>query len=149
MGQWRKANTGLQKFPRVATAVPVRISTVDAETDPDTGKVFFRSVEETSANLSRGGAYLRSWEPLEAGRRVIVAIDLESGEELQLSAHVVWTRRELRISGSENIDAPGYGVEFFGGSHRDLARLDRLLDDLDTKAASHSLHNAPRSTPGP
>ncbi len=71
MGQWRQAERGPQRFPRVATAVPVRVSTVDPETDPNDGKLFFRSSEETTANLSRGGAFVRSWEPLAAGRRVV------------------------------------------------------------------------------
>ena len=137
MGQWRQANTGFQRYPRIATSVPIRVSTVDSEIDPTTGKRFFRSAEETTANLSRGGAYLRSWEPLEAGRRVIVAIDLPSGEELQLTGRVVWTRRELRPEPAKDSEAPGYGVEFFGASSRELADLGRLI---------HSL--APASRPG-
>jgi Tfp pilus assembly protein PilZ len=127
MGQWRQANTGLQRDPRIATSVPIRIATVDPEIDPSTGKAFFRSAEETTANLSRGGAYLRSWEPLEAGRRVIVAIDLPNGEELQLSGRVVWTRRELRPNRSRDLEAPGYGIEFYGHSSRELRHLDQLL----------------------
>jgi len=130
MGKWRKTSTRQQRHQRVATAVPVRISTVDPETDPDTGRLFFRSAEETTANLSRGGAYLRSWEPLEAGRRVIVSIDVPSGGELQLAARVVWTRREIRRTESDDLDAPGYGLEFFGSSSAELDRLDRVLSGL-------------------
>ncbi len=136
MGQWRQANTGVQRYQRVATTVPVRISTVDPETDPTTGKTFFRSTEETTANFSQGGAYLRSWEPLEAGRCVIVTLDLPKSEELQLSARVVWTRRELRPAACEQIEEPGYGVEFYGLSKRELAVLDRLMDNLDSKPSS-------------
>ena len=132
MGHWRQANTGLQRHPRIAMSVPVRISTVDPEIDPNTGKLFFRSVEETTANLSHGGAYLRSWEPLEAGRRVVVALDLSSGEELQLTGRVVWTRRELRPERTKDVEAPGYGVEFLGSSRRELASLDRLIDSLES-----------------
>ena len=131
MGHWRQANTGLQRDPRIATSVPIRIATVDPEIDPNTGKAFFRSAEETTANLSRGGAYLRSWEPLEAGRRVIVAIDLPSGEELQLPGRVVWTRRELRPNRSRDFEAPGYGIEFYGHSNRELSHLDQLIKGLE------------------
>lgn len=133
MGQWRQAQTGLQKFPRVSTAVPVRVTTVEPEIDPDTGKTFFRSAEETTANLSRGGIFLRSWEPLAAGRRVVVAIFLPKGEELQLVGRVAWTRRELRPKGSEGIEAPGYAIEFVGGSSAELAALDRYLTSLKPK----------------
>ena len=149
MGQWRQANTGKQRYPRVATSVPVRITTVDPECDPITGKPFFRSAEETTANLSRGGAYLRSWEPLSAGRRVIVAIDLPSGEELQLTARVVWTRRQLRPAKGDKLEAPGYGLEFDGTSPRDLTRLDQFLKGLSAGSPSLAKHDvlAP-STPG-
>jgi len=146
MGQWRRANTGLQRYPRIAMSVPVRISTVDPEVDPDTGKLFFRSVEETTANLSHGGAYLRSWEPLEAGRRVVVAIDLSSGEEVQLTGRVIWTRRELRPVRTRDIEATGYGIEFFGLSSRELASLDRLITEFDPKSPSQITPEAKESS---
>lgn len=149
MGQWRQANTGLQRYPRVATSVPIRISTVDPESDPNTGTLFFRSCEETTANLSRGGAYLRSWEPLEAGRRVIVAIDLPCGKELQLTGRVVWTRRELRAEQSKDIEAPGYGVEFFSGSSRELSSLDRLIDSLDPASQARLAPDTSATTSAP
>jgi len=126
-------------------SVPVRISTVDPEVDPDTGKLFFRSVEETTANLSHGGAYLRSWEPLEAGRRVVVAIDLSSGEEVQLTGRVIWTRRELRPVRARDIEATGYGIEFFDLSSRELASLDRLITEFDPKSPSQITPEAKES----
>ena len=147
MGQWRQASTGLQRHPRVATSVPVRISTVDPEVDPNTGKLFFRSAEETTANLSRGGAYLRSWEPLEPGRRVVVAIDLASGRELQLTGRVVWTRRELRPVQIRNVEAPGYGIEFLGSSRRELDRLDQLIENLDQPSRVTAQPSGPATTP--
>ncbi len=148
MGQWRQAQTGLQKFPRVATSVPVRISTVDAETDPASGRSFFRSAEETTANLSRGGAYVRSWEPLAAGRRVVITIDLPDEGELQLVGRVVWTRRALRPNDAGDLEPAGYGVEFVGGSRSELDALGRYLTGLasratTTTAPSVSLPSAP------
>lgn len=147
MGQWRQANTVLQRHPRVATSVPVRISTVDAEADPNTGKLFFRSAEETTANLSRGGAYLRSWELLEAGRRVVVSIDLASGRELQLTGRVVWTRRELRPAEIRDVEAPGYGIEFLGSSRRELDRLDEFIESLDQQSRVTVPPSGPVTTP--
>ena len=147
MGQWRQANTGLQQYPRIAMSVPVRISTIDPETDPNTGKPFFRSTEETTANLSHGGAYLRSWEPLEAGRRVVVAIDLPSGEELQLTGRVVWTRRELRRQ-TEDTESTGYGVEFLGGANHELDVLARLIGYLELKTSAQARVAPDTSGPG-
>ena len=138
MGQWRQAQTGLQKFPRVATAVPVRIATVDAETDPATGRAFFRNAEETTANLSRGGAYVKSWEPLAAGRRVVITIDLPDEAELQLVGRVVWTRRALRPNEGGEIEPAGYGIEFVGGSRAELDALDRYLTALAPRAKTTS-----------
>ncbi len=155
MGHWRRANTGLQRDPRIATSVPVCISTIDPEIDPNTGKRFFRSTEETTANLSRGGAYLRSWEPLETGRRVIVSIDLASGEKLQLSGRVAWTRRELRPQqshgshGSHEVERPGYGIEFFGMSSHELTRLDRLIHALRPTAQPKVARDTGSSAPRP
>lgn len=128
-------------------AVPVRIATVDPEVDPTTGKSFFRNAEETTANLSKGGAYLRSWEPLGTGRRVIVTIDVPDSKQLQLSARVVWTRRELRPSPTDTLEQPGYGVEFYGTSTQELACLERLIDRLEGPSkpvqATHSTTSNP------
>lgn len=138
MGQWRQAPAGLQKFPRIATAIPIRIATVDAETDPSTRRTFFRSAEETTANLSRGGACVRSWEPLAAGRTVVITLDLPSergeAQELQLVGEVVWTRRGVRPSKSGALEPASYGVEFVGGSRAELEALDRFLSGLEPKA---------------
>ena len=131
MGQWQQTQTRSQRHPRVSTAVPVRVTTIEPEIDPTTGNRFFRSTEETTANLSLGGAYLRSWEPLSPGRRVIIAIDLNAHEELQLVGRVAWTRRALRPREKSELETPGYGVEFVGGSRAELDALDRFLSRLE------------------
>lgn len=136
MSQWRQAGTASQKFQRIATSVPVRISTVDAEIDPSTGRAFFRSAEETTANLSRGGAYVKSWEPLAAGRRVVLAIVLPDEGELQLVGRVVWTRRALRPPANEELEPAGYGIEFVGGARADLDALGRFLTAIAPRATA-------------
>ncbi|MEM9176948.1 MAG: PilZ domain-containing protein [Myxococcota bacterium] len=149
MGQWRQAQTGLQKFPRIAMAVPVRVSTVDAETDPSNGRTFFRSAEETTANLSRGGAYVKSWEPLAAGRRVVITIDLPDEHELQLVGRVVWTRRALQPNAAGEIEPAGYGIEFVGGSRSELEALDRYLKRVAPRAKTGSPPALGASAPTP
>ena len=136
MGQWLKANTGMQKFPRVATAVPMRIATVDAEIDPNSGRTFFRSAEETTANLSKGGAYVRSWEPLAVGRRVVITITVEGARDLQLTGQVAWTRREVKPGGLDGIEPPGYGIEFNGSQTAELCALGRYLEQLSPRPSS-------------
>lgn len=160
MGQWRKATPGPQKHPRLSACVPVRIATVDPERDPDTGELFYRSVEATTANLSRGGAYVRSWEPLAIGRRVLVEISLPSDESrrhVEVVARVAWTRRRLRPTAQESTaatraelassgdssdwaaptaDEPGYGIEFTAGSKAELRQLDAYLKSVLPTASS-------------
>ncbi|MBK7947850.1 MAG: PilZ domain-containing protein [Deltaproteobacteria bacterium] len=136
MSGWRQARTAQQKFPRQATRVAVRISTVDPEVDPDSGEPFFRSTEATTANLSRGGVFVHSWEPLSAGRRVIVALDLPSGGELSLFGNVVWTRRRLESRNEGALEAPGYGIEFVGVTRAEQAAVQQILDAAeDTRPA--------------
>jgi c-di-GMP-binding flagellar brake protein YcgR len=135
MGQWRRTSTALQKFPRTATRVCVRVSTVDSEYDPTSGQRFFRSLEETTANLSRGGAFVRSAEPLVTGRRVVMSFDLsprqDGSDELELLGRVVWTRRIARRIEGRTSRTPGYGVEFMGVTREETTRLERFLASLE------------------
>jgi Tfp pilus assembly protein PilZ len=148
MGEWRRAITGTQSFPRVSTSVGVRISTIDPEIDPNTGKLFFRSAEETTANLSHGGAFVSSMEPLEAGRRVLVELDLPRSGRLELVARVAWTQRQLRAKRPSDVDAPGFGVQFTEPSRAELARIDHYLESLEKQApasrSAESTAHAPR-----
>lgn len=128
MAGWRQAQTSQQKFPRQTVAVAVRVATVDPEIDPDSGESFFRSTEATTANLSRGGAFIHSWEPLAAGRRVIVALDMPSGGELSLLARVVWTRRRIEASDRRPLAPPGYGIEFIERNRAEQAALQQILN---------------------
>jgi Tfp pilus assembly protein PilZ len=148
MSGWRQAMTVPQRFPREPTRVAVRISTVDPELDPDTGESFYRSTEATTANLSRGGAFIHSWEPLAAGRRVIVVLDLPWGGELQLVGQVVWTRRRLQSPGQGALEAPGYGIEFVGGTRGDQAAIQQILDARQT-SSSPSPTSAESTAPAP
>jgi hypothetical protein len=147
MGEWRQAGTAAQQYPRVSAQVPVRVSTVDPEPDPISGNLFYRSVEATTANLSRGGAFVYSWEPLAAGRRVVIEIDLPDEDAgprsragtktLQLIGQVVWTRRQLQPIRADGQDAqPGYGLEFTGDAKPELERLDRYLQSIEPDRAT-------------
>ena len=137
MGQWREAATGLQQFQRVATTVPVRVSPVDSEVDPTKGQTFFRTAEETTANLSCGGAHIRTWEPLAAERRVVLTLDLSERQDgrqgFQLVGLVVWTRRELMAGVGSRLEQPGFGVEFMEGSRFQLDALASYFTRLKSK----------------
>jgi len=53
-------DTKPNREPRVPLNAPVRISTIDPETDPGTGRRFFRSSDEVCANVSRTGLFIRT-----------------------------------------------------------------------------------------
>lgn len=147
MTGWRQARTSTQKHPRRATCVPIRIATVDAEIDPDTGASFFRATEATTANLSRGGVFVHSWEPLASGRRVIVTLDLPAGGELQLVGRVVWTRRQLTAQAAGPVGTPGYGIEFIEKSRAEQAAIQQILDATTPTAETPSASAPAATTP--
>lgn len=110
---------------RHAATLPVRISTVDAETDLATRKPFFRASREWCANLSRGGLFVRTDQPFGAGRRVLLEITLPDGRTVEAVGRVAWTRRS--VARGERGDSDGVGVEFLAVSAEDLAALERFL----------------------
>jgi len=110
-----------RRHRRVTTTLPVRVSTIEADRDPWTGRPFFRSSQETCANLSRGGAFVRTGEVLEPGRRVLLEISLPNGSQVETIGRVAWTKRVLERRSAE-LDT-GIGVEFLGGASASLAAL--------------------------
>jgi len=114
-----------RRHPRVPVQVPVRLSTIDPETDPRTGRPFFRASRETCANLSRGGAFIRTGDPLSPGRRVLVEIHVPDGEPIETIGRVAWSKTVLQPGGQPG--ESGVGVEFLGGSSTALRALSVYL----------------------
>jgi hypothetical protein len=110
-----------RRHRRIDTALPVRISTIEADRDPWTGRPYFRTSQETCANLSRGGAFVRTGELLDPGKRVLLEIALPDGSQVEAIGRVAWTRRLLEQRASE-IEA-GVGIEFLGGASSQLSAL--------------------------
>lgn len=107
-----------RREPRVPLIAPVRISTIDSELDPGTGRRFFRSSSETCANVSRTGLFIRTNEPLEPGRRLLVELTLPGGEDVDAVGRVAWVRRSLAPPAER-----GVGVELLGATPEELSRL--------------------------
>jgi uncharacterized protein (TIGR02266 family) len=114
-----------RRHVRIAVHVPVRVSTIDAETDPRTGRPFFRASREYCANLSRGGAFIRTRDPLSPGHRVLVEIHMPEGDPIETIGRVAWAKTVLG-PGREPHES-GVGVEFLGGSDDALVALERWL----------------------
>jgi hypothetical protein len=99
----------------------VRISTVDPETDPE-GRAFFRSSEERCLDISRGGTFVMTPDPIQPGLRVLLELDIPGGDTVQTLARVVWKR--LEGGGSK---PAGIGVEFLGGRTGQFGELEKHL----------------------
>jgi len=116
-----------RRHPRRSSQLPVRISTIDPEQDPFTGRPFFRSVQEICANVSKGGAFVRTRESFDSGRRVLVELTLPDGRELEAIGRVAWSRRVLAPeSGPDDV---GLGVEFLGAASEQFSALEAFLTD--------------------
>jgi Tfp pilus assembly protein PilZ len=123
-----------RRHPRVTVNVPVRVSTIDPETDPRTGRPFFRATREYCANLSCGGAFIRTHDPLSPGRRLLVEIHVPEGEFIETIGRVAWSKSVLQPGGE--LSECGVGVEFLGGTSEALGALSTYLESSCLAAAS-------------
>jgi hypothetical protein len=117
--------TDRRRHPRIRVEAPIRLSTIDPEIDPWTGRPFFRAWEERCRNLSRGGMHVRTQEILAPGRRVLLEVDLPDGPSVAAIGRVAWARPE---PGAADDASFGLGVEFLGGLPDHLARLESFLE---------------------
>ena len=125
-----------RRHRRIEASIDVRISTIEPERDPWTGRPFFRASHETCVNLSRGGAFVQTSEPLRPGRRLLVEIHLPSGEPIEAIGRVAWTRRTLEpgASANEKREGAGIGIEFLGGSADQLSALEEYISNSDASS---------------
>ena len=132
--------------------LPIRISTVDPERDPATGKPVFRILEEKRFNLSRGGACIRSWDLLAEGTRLALSLQLTpselSGRALEFEGRVVWTQRSVVPNASGGFAPPAYGIEFVEGSRFEFAAPDNYLRSIGPRPTSALPETLPRALPG-
>jgi len=114
-----------RRHDRITATIPVRLSTIEPDRDPLTGRSYFRASQETCANVSRGGAFIRTTELLTPGRRVLVELSLPDGAQVEAVGRVAWTKR-LLSGGSRDPDC-GVGVEFLGGAADQFSVLDDFV----------------------
>jgi uncharacterized protein (TIGR02266 family) len=112
-----------RRHERLAVHLPVRLSTIDPETDRWTGRPFFRSCREWSGNVSRGGLFVRTRESIGPGRRVLVEVALPGGDSVEAIGRVAWTRARAVDDGADT----GIGLQFVGAGADAIHRLERFL----------------------
>ena len=118
---------------RVNVRIPIRISTIDPEVDPKTGKLFFFTSEEFSANVSRGGAFVTTPEPIHPGRRVLVEIDIPNGSSIQTIGRVVWKQLPDPTEDTSSKQWSGIGIQFTSGRPDLFNELDRYINSAERR----------------
>lgn len=117
-----------RQHPRVEARIPVRISTIEPERDPRSGRSCFRASQEVSANLSHGGAFVKTAEPLSRGRRLLVEFSLPDGSPMETIGRVAWSKRTT--APDAGAVEYGVGVEFIAGASEQLEALDAYIRKL-------------------
>ena len=112
--------------PRQGLRCAVRVSGIDPEIDPESGRPCFVSVEENALNLSEGGVFVPGEETLTPGRRVLVEIDLPNGKSIQALGTVAWRRRPRAARAGDR--PAGMGIEFTGMARSSAMALAEALE---------------------
>jgi hypothetical protein len=112
-----------RRYERVALRARVQLTSLDPERDPETGVPTLWESDELCETLSVGGAFIRSEDPPAKGRRVLLQIQLPSGESVETLGRVAWTR--VPLGGARK---PGVGVEFVAPDGDAQRALSRFLD---------------------
>ena len=115
-----------RRHERIAAGIAVRLSSIEPERDPWTGRPFFRSLQETCENVSRGGVFVKTAEPFDPGRRLLVEIKLPTGQALEAIGRVAWVKRAVSANPNENVS--GVGIEFLGGASEHLEALETYIN---------------------
>lgn len=116
-----------RRHRRVSVHVPVHITAIDPERDPRTGHSYFLDTREYVANVSRGGAFIRTDDPPSPGQRVLVQIHLPDEEPLETIGRIAWSKRVIAAPGEPQDEAAGAGIEFLADS-RNLEAISQALD---------------------
>lgn len=126
-----------RRHSRVSSKLKVRLSTIEPERDPWTGRPFFRATQERCANVSRGGAFIDTAEPLPPGRRLLLEFHLPDGRQLEAIGRVAWSKKIMNPR--EHDSDAGIGVEFLGGSPAHFSALEQYIKrELESTDAPRS-----------
>ena len=114
-----------RRHQRIALRMPVDVSTIDPETDPRTGRPYFRECQELCGNLSTGGMFIATPEPPSPGRRLLLRIHAPGGAPPSRAlARVAWRTPGLETGAPEG----GVGVEFLAASAATRAAIERIVN---------------------
>jgi len=115
-----------QTHPRHALRWTVRVSSIDPEIDPVSAGPCYANIEESSVNVSEGGVFVPTDDTLSPGRRVLVEVDLPSGDTMQALGAVAWRRPPHAARAGDR--PAGMGIEFTGIARSSALALADALD---------------------
>lgn len=111
-----------RRFERVELRARVQLTSIDPERDPETGVPTLWESDELCETLSVGGAFIRTADPPAKGRRILLQIHLPSGESVETTGRVAWTR--VPLGGARE---SGVGIEFVPTDGETRGTLERFL----------------------
>jgi hypothetical protein len=115
-----------RRHARFPLEAQIRVTSIDAERDPETGRTWFHESSELCTSLSVGGAFIRTLDPPAPGRRLLLQIHLPGGESVEAVGRVAWRKRVIGEPAAAPGDA-GAGVEFVASSLDAQSALARYL----------------------
>jgi hypothetical protein len=124
-----------RRYERVRADIPVRISTIEPDQDPLTGRTYFRASQERAANVSRGGVFVQTHELIGPGRRVLVELSLPGGGQVEAIGRVAWT--QYTMQSKSNAQECGVGIEFLGGASEQLGALEDFVKRGRSESIDH------------
>lgn len=78
-------------------------------------------------NISVGGVFVRTSNPLDPGTRLSLKITLpDAGKELEVECEVTWVRKEEERA-PEGVLPPGMGVKFLNLAQDARGRIEKIL----------------------
>ncbi len=107
-----------RRYRRVSVALPVKMSTVEPEHDPEIGDSCLQASEAVCLNVSRGGALIRADEAVRSGKKLRLELDLANGRIAELMGRVVWAKRTQEASDTEG--NMRLGIEWMQGGQETL-----------------------------
>ncbi len=126
------AQTNRRRHQRLGIHLPIRISTIDPEREPVSGRPFFRTFQEISANVSRGGVFVRTTNSISPGRRVLLELNLPNRSPIEAVGRVAWSKTALTPRGTRN--ESGIGIQFLPDGCSGFAKLEEYLASCEREA---------------
>jgi uncharacterized protein (TIGR02266 family) len=81
------------------------------------------------SNLSVGGLFVKTEEPLSTGQKTDLVIFLpDKKKKLEVSGKVVWSSKEERVTAEGKLP-PGMGIKFLNLAKEDIERIINVLSD--------------------